>query len=227
MTKTVLITGGSRGIGLEMARQYSALGWRVIACCRNPHNAKELIKIAPFALLELDVRRVEHIERVADLLKDESIDILINNAGINGPSNEEFNWKNSAPWLETLQVMTLAPYILAQALCPQVERSLCKLIVNISSIYGSIELNRGEGDYFIYRSSKAALNATMKCLANQWRDLGITVLTLHPGSVKTEMNPYGSIPVSKSVEGIRETLSRVTKKDTGSFMDYLGNPIPW
>ncbi|MBI5273369.1 MAG: SDR family oxidoreductase [Chlamydiia bacterium] len=227
MTKTVLITGGNRGIGLEMVRQYSALGYRVIACCRNPQSAKELLQIAPYALLELDVMKLEHIERIADQLKHETIDILINNAGITGPPNEEFNWKNPAPWLEGLHVMTLAPYIMAQALQLQLEKSSSKLVVNISSVYGSIALNQGKGDYLIYRSSKAALNATTKCLANHWKEKGIVVLALHPGFVKTEMNPYGKISVSTSVKEIRKTLSLVTKKDTGTFIDYLGNPIPW
>src|SRR3990167_788517 len=139
MAKTILVTGANRGIGLEIVRQYSAQGWRVIACCRHPQKAQELIQCAPFALLELDLKKMKDVERVVDQLKDESIDILMNNAGISGPSNEEFNWREPHLWLDTFYITTLAPYAIAQAFLNQVEKSQCKLIVNMSSAYGSIE----------------------------------------------------------------------------------------
>jgi NAD(P)-dependent dehydrogenase (short-subunit alcohol dehydrogenase family) len=226
MKKTLLVTGASRGIGLEMVRQYLAADWRVIACCRNPKSAHALIELAPSELLELDVTKVEDMERVARFLQGEPIDILMNNAGIQGPSNEEFDWRKPASWLEALQTMTLGPYLLAQALLPSVEKSQLKLIVSMSSSYGSIELNRN-GDYFVYRTSKVALNAAIKCLANQTKDKGIIALALHPGSVKTDLNPTGRVSVSDSVAQIRKTLGSVTPKDSGAFLDAAGKQLPW
>lgn len=227
MKKTVFITGANRGIGLEMARQYKEIGCRVIACCRSPGKAEKLQSLDPYAIVKLDVTNVDAIEEAANRLENETIDILINNAGAYGPSNEDFNWKNPTPWIETFHVMALAPYKISQAFQKQIERSKYKVIVNISSIYGSIALNQGRGDYFVYRSAKASMNATTRCLANQWTKQGVIVLALHPGSVKTEMNPYGKISVSTSVREIRDTLDKITIKDSGTFIDYLGNPIPW
>lgn len=227
MKKTVLITGANRGIGLEMVRQYKEAGHRVIACCRSPNNAEKLMSIDPYAIIELDVTNVQDIENAANHFQNETIDILINNAGTYGPSNEDFDWKNPAPWMKTFHVMALAPYNISQAFLQQIKKSEHRVIVNISSIYGSIALNQGKGDYFVYRTAKASMNATTRCIANQWSEEGIIVLALHPGYVKTEMNPYGKISVSKSVEEIRNTLEKVSKKDSGTFIDYLGNPIPW
>lgn len=215
--KTVLITGASRGIGLELALQYFSEGWKVIACSRRPKD------IPGFISLKLDVTNEKDIQNLAKYLQNESIDLLINNAGISGPSNEEANRED---WLETFKVNTIAPVQIAHALLPQLEKGELKIIANISSVYGSIELNN-RNDYYIHRSSKAALNAVTKCLANELREKEIIAVAIHPGSVKTDMNPSGKFSPQESATGIRKVLSSLSLNDTGSFRDYQNRPLPW
>lgn len=223
--KTVLITGANRGIGLELVRQYEADGWRVIACCRTLKN--QVDRENRLIYIKLDVTDTGQIKNLVGKLKKEPIDILINNAGVSGPSNEEMDLFDPLAWLKTLHVNAVAPYTIAQALANQVESSHLKIIVNISSIYGSMGLNTHSSNYCIYRASKAALNAVTKCLANAFQERGITVISLHPGSVKTDMNPDGKISPCESVQGIRKVLHSLSLKDSGSFVNYSGEPLAW
>ncbi len=226
--KTILITGANRGIGLEMAKQYLALGWQVIACCRNPRKATELSQLAQerLRIVKLDVAKPAQIQKLSEQLQNESIDILINNAGICGPSQESHEAVDPTEWLEVLQVNTIAPQLISQKLISQLARGQVKIIVNISSIYGSIEKNDGS-HFFVYRSAKSALNSITKCLAKSLEKEGIAVIAIHPGSVKTDMNPSGRISPSESVEGIRKVLEKITLKDTGLFFSNQNERLPW
>lgn len=221
--KTVLITGANRGIGLEMVHQYGSDGWKVIACSRiiNSHLDNEKLKH-----VKLDVTDTSEIKNLATQLEGESIDILINNAGISGPSNEELDLFNPSEWMETFHVNTVGPYMIAKALSRQIGKSRLKVIANISSIYGSIQLNH-KSDYCVYRASKTALNAVTKCLAGDFQEKGIVVVSIHPGSVRTDMNPDGRISPSESVQGIKKVLDSVSLKDSGSFINYNQERLPW
>ena len=117
--------------------------------------------------------------------------------------------------------------MIAQALKNQVGRSRLKIIANLSSIYGSVALNADSSNFCIYRASKAALNSVTKCLANAFRELGITVISIHPGSVRTDMNPDGRISPKESVNGIKKVLNSLHIKDSGSFVDYTHALLPW
>jgi len=221
--KTVLITGANRGIGLEMVHQYWSDGWRVIACCRTIKSQLDEDRLVH---MKLDVTDGSQIKGLATHLGKESIDVLINNAGISGPSNEELDLFSSSDWMETFHVNTVGPYMIARALLSQIERSHLKIIANISSAYGSIQLNN-RGDYCVYRASKAALNAVTKCLSLDLQNKGVTVVSIHPGSVRTDMNPEGKISPSESVQGIKKVLNSVNSKDSGSFLNYKGESLPW
>ncbi len=92
---------------------------------------------------------------------------------------------------------------------------------------GSIADN-GSGGSIIYRTSKAALNAAMKSLSIDLRDLGINVLILHPGWVKTDMGgPNALIDAELSVNGMRRVIADSTLQQSGSFLKYDGSTIPW
>lgn len=221
--KTVLITGANRGIGSEMAHQYWSDGWRVIACCRSVKTQVDKDRLTH---LKLDVTDISQIKNLAIHLEKESIDVLINNAGISGPSSEKVDLFSSFDWMETFQINTIAPYMIARSLLEQIERSHLKIIANISSAYGSIQLNN-RGDSYAYRASKAALNAVTKCLAVDLQDKGVSVFSIHPGSVRTDMNPGGQISPAESVQGIKKVLDSVSLKDSGSFLNYKHESLPW
>ena len=145
--KTLLITGASRGIGLEFCTQYAAEGWRVLACCRDPGKADALSKLAThypdlIKLYALDVTNQAQIEQLAQSLADESIDLLINNAGVYPTSDKRgFGHTDYAEWMTTFNINTMAPLKMAESFVNQIARSKLKRIVTLTSQMGSMADN--------------------------------------------------------------------------------------
>lgn len=228
----ILITGASRGLGLEFARQYAQAGWKVLACCRHPDSAAELRELATrhpaVSLHRLDVGRFEDIDALARELADQSIDVLLNNAGVYGDSeHNRFGALDYGLWSEVLRIDTLAPVKLAEAFLPQVARSERRLIVAVTSLMGSIADNTSGGS-ILYRSAKAALNAAMKSLSIDLRDNGVGVLLLHPGWVKTDMGgPNAPTLPAESIAGMRRVIEDYRPADTGRFLNFRGEELPW
>ena len=231
--KTVLITGANRGIGLEFSRQYAEDGWQVLACCRHPDTADALNKLAAqypalIKIYPLDVADHAQIERLAQTLSNEAIDLLINNAGINPVSDASgFGHTNYTEWMTAFNINTMAPLKMAEAFAQQITRSKQKTIVTLTSLMASIADNSSGGNY-LYRSSKAAANMVVKSLAIDLRQQEITAVAFHPGWVKTDMGgPNAMISASQSVTGMRQVISSLTPADSGKFFDYEGNVLPW
>ena len=231
--KTTLITGANRGIGLEFSRQYAAEGWRVLACSRYPEKSDALNKLAAqypelIKMYALDVSDHVQIERLAQVLADESIDLLINNAGIYPDSDKSgFGHTDYAEWVQAFRTNTMAPLKMAETFATQITRSKQKTIVTITSKMGSIADNGGGGSY-LYRTSKTAVNMVVKSLAIDLKPSGITAVVFHPGWVKTDMGgPNALISAEQSVSGIRQVISRLTLADSGKFFGYDGQVIPW
>ena len=224
---TVLITGANRGIGLEFARQYAEAGYRVHAACRAPGSADTLASLGERVTLHaLDVTDHAGIEALAAGLENEAIDIVINNAGIYGEA-QEFGKIDYAAWQEVMRVNTLAPLKMAECFLPHLEAGKMKMIASITSRMGSIADNNTGGVY-IYRSSKAALNAAARSLALDLAPRGITVIVFHPGWVKTDMGgPSALIDAETSVGGMRAVIEGAGPKATGRFFAYDGAEVPW
>jgi len=231
MSYSVLITGASRGIGLEFARQYAEAGWRVHACCRNPQKAEKLQQVADkytnsVTIHTLDVGDSGQIKRLANALSNEAIDLLINNAGIYLPDYENGRI-NERALMESFRINSIAPLIMAEAFTDNLDKGSHKKIANITSKMGSIDDNTSGGRY-AYRSSKAALNMVTKSLAVDLAPRGISAIVLHPGWVQTDMGgSNASTSVEKSVAGMRAVIERVKLKDSGKFYGYDGQEIPW
>lgn len=230
---TVLITGANRGIGLEFARQYAVDGWQVVACCRQPQQAEALNRLADqykdqFSIHRLDVRELAEIDQLSHKLQDLPIDILINNAGVYPHAqNGEFGRISYDDWMEAFRVNTFAPLKMVEALIEQIACSQLKIVATITSKMGSIADNQRGGSY-IYRSSKAAVNMVVKSLAIDLQPRGIIAVLLHPGWVQTDMGGRGAlISTKQSVTGMKSILGRVTHSDTGKFIAYDGQHIPW
>ena len=228
--KTVLITGANRGLGLEFTRQYAQAGWQVFACCRQPENAEELIALAnqyaSVRMLTLDVRNHQQIEAVAAELQQVTIDVLVSNAGIYG-DRHAFGELDYQVWHETLDTNVLSAIKLAEVFADHLASSQQGIFVAISSLMGSMADN-GSGGSYLYRSSKAALNAVMKSLAFDFARQGTGVLIFHPGWVRTDMGgPNGLIEVDESINGMRQQIERFDLSQTGSFIKYDGSSMPW
>ena len=231
MTETVLITGSNRGIGLELAHQYATQGWRVLACCRHPDQATALNRLGDkfpnVTLHTLDVTRKDQVQKLAADLHDCPIDILFNNGGIYGPDDAAFGNTDEARWLECLRTNVIAPMKMMEAFMTHVAASKHKLIAAMSSKMGSMADN-GSGGSYIYRSSKAALNAVMKSAAIDLAPRRVKVAILHPGWVQTDMGgPGAEISAAESVGRMREILGTITPENSGTFFDIDGTTIPW
>ena len=227
---SVVITGANRGIGLELVSQYLADNWQVYGCCRQPKLANQLSELASNSKLsihELDVGNPESVKKLSLALSEQPIDLLINNAGIYGGERQSFGDIDYGQWKQVLEVNTLGPYRVSTALATQVGNSEQRLIVNVSSAMGSIE-RYTTGGHYIYRSSKAALNMVTVNLAHDLRSRGITVLSVHPGWVRTDMGGSSAdISTQTSAAGLRQLISNSTIDDSGRFFSWDGSALPW
>lgn len=236
---TVLVTGSSRGLGLEFTRQYAAAGWDVIACTRDPSRSVELEAVRRrsgglVSVETLDVTNPQHLAWVVGKYANTAIDVLINNAGDIGPRGvhrellyrQLFGSLDYEAWMRVLEVNTLAPVRIAEAFAAHVERSEQRKMIFISSTTGS----NTEGRYaiFPYCSSKAALNKCVTMMAMALRERGIIVAAVCPGHVKTAMGgATADIEPQDSIAGLRKVIARLTLEDSGSFTRYNGERIAW
>ena len=157
----ILITGTNRGLGLEFVQQYLQRGERVIATCRNPDESDALQELAAsnpiLSLLPLEVSDAQSMAVFAEAIKDEAIDVFINNAGVYGPRDANFGNVSGEDWEEVLKINSIAPILLTQLIIGSLRQGSEQMLVYITSKMGSIDDNRCGGSY-IYRSSKKALN---------------------------------------------------------------------
>jgi NAD(P)-dependent dehydrogenase (short-subunit alcohol dehydrogenase family) len=242
---TVLITGSNRGLGLEFTRQYAAEdGWTVIATCRTPDKAEALRQLAEehftIRIEQLDVTDQANIATLADKLKNEVLDLLINNAGIAsglvssrtpGFGYDEEDQKlgkiNVKGWENILRINTIAPVMMTQTFLPNLRLSQAGKIVMLSSRMGSIEHTKSTED-MAYRTSKAALNMAMRTLALSLLNEKIIVISVNPGWVQTDMGGQSAdITPEKSVGKMRKLIEGLTMKQSGQFFRYDGTTIPW
>jgi NAD(P)-dependent dehydrogenase (short-subunit alcohol dehydrogenase family) len=230
-----MVTGASRGIGYEFARQYAADGWDVIATCRNPEGSEYLYEIARkydgrITVERLDVLDFGSIEALAEKLKDQPIDILINNAGIMGPRRDElalqsFGTMDYEIWTRILRTNIFGPMRVAECFVGNVEASEKKMIANVSSRIGS---NSVKAPVFAYGTSKAGLNKVTTLMAEVLRERGISVVALCPGHVKTHLGGVDAkIEPLESINGMRKIMEEITIERTGEYINYEGNVLPF
>ncbi len=228
--KTVIITGANRGIGLEFVRQYQQDGWNVIAGCRAPESATELNKLQEnghLMVLPVDVSNPVSRQNFCKMIGDKPVHLFINNAGIYGPKTALLGNIDEEEWLRVFTVNTIAPLKMVELLHQNLIAAEASTVAILSSKMGSIDDN-GSGGVYIYRSSKAAVNAVAKSLALDLAGDQIKVVTLHPGWVQTEMGgPNALIDTPTSVGGMRRVIKQLTKEQSGSFISYDGTQIPW
>ena len=227
----VLITGANRGLGLGFVKKYLGKNVHVVCTTRDIPSSKELLAIKErfpdnLEIFELDLLKENAGGTLSNLLGDRPIDILINNAGV-GSSNQHFKAVLPKPWLEVLKVNLIAPLMVTQSVIDNVKKGSDKKICFLSSQLGSIADNTSGGMY-IYRSSKTGLNQLVKSLSVDLKPQGITVVSLHPGWVKTDMGgPNAPVSIDESIEGMMKVIDTTNIRDTGRFLNYDGKELPW
>jgi NAD(P)-dependent dehydrogenase (short-subunit alcohol dehydrogenase family) len=221
MASTVLITGANRGVGLALARHYHQAGWRVIGVCR--HASPELAAVADRVIDGIDVTRETDVARLAEALADQSLDLLINNAGM--LHDESLGALDFDAIRAQMEINAYAPLRVTEALLPCLGEGA--KVANITSRMGSIADNDSGGRYG-YRASKAALNAFGKSLAVDLAPRGIAVAQLHPGYVQTRMVNFGGrITPEEAARGIAARIEALTLETSGGFWHSNGESLPW
>ena len=230
--KTVLITGANRGIGLEHVARFAASGAMVFAGVRNRSSADDLHRIAKkwpdtIVLFDYDALNPDAPTIAKATLKDIPLDLLFANAGVYGGEHQRLRDVAANDFVDTLRINTIAPLLLADALIDAVDASYRKIIAFQSSKMGSNTGSHSSSSY-AYRSSKAALNKIASTLSNELRPRGVTVVSLHPGWVRTSMGGQNAdISISECVDGQQAFLSSLSLDWSGGFYNYDGSPIGW
>jgi len=229
---TILITGASRGLGLEFTRQYLTEGWTVIAACRNPGTARGLQELeakstGALTVVEIDVTDGESVQRAASRLQGRAIDVLVNGAGIYGGHGQKLGSLDYEDWRQVLEVNLLGPARMCEAFLDCLQRSDRRLIVTITSGMGSLADNTS-GGAVLYRTSKAAVNMLIRTSAIDLQARGITCIVVNPGWVKTDMGgPNAKLSPEESIQAMRRLIAKLGREDSGKFYNYDGREYPW
>jgi NAD(P)-dependent dehydrogenase (short-subunit alcohol dehydrogenase family) len=223
---TALVLGASRGIGLEMTRQYRSDGWSVYATYRGEADRLKLRDLGA-QTLKLDVQRVEDLAGIGWQLDGERIDVAVVNAGVYGPRTSSVQQPPTDEQFDlVMRTNVLAAMRLVPMLAPLLAPTLGSLAF-LSSRMGSIA-EAGASYGMLYRVSKAAVNMVAKLAHTDFAPMGIRVLTLHPGWVRTDMGgPNADVAVEDSVAGLRRVIAQPEAFPGGGFYDWRGQSIAW
>lgn len=225
-TRTALIIGASRGLGLGLAKQLHADGWQVIATVRDP-QAAEALQVMPGVRIEaLNIDDGAALEALAERLQGEVFDLLLVNAGILGPAHQSTSAATAAELGQLFMTNAVAPIRLAERLLGQIHPA-SGVLAFMSSVLGSVANPEG-AELALYKASKAALNSLTNSLVCSLAEPRPTVLSLHPGWVKTEMGgPGASVEIATSCQGLVTQIERHAGLGGHHFIDYQGQSIPW
>jgi len=224
MAKTALVTGSSRGIGLEFCTQLQQRGFDVIATCRTATPALEALGVEVIA--DVEVSDPDSLQQLVAKLGGRKVDWLINNAGIAGGLGlNDLNSTAVDSFKRMYEVNSLGPLLVTNALIDNLADG--SKVGLVTSRMGSIADNDSGGSY-AYRMSKAALNAAGKSLSIDLKPLGIAVGILHPGWVRTDMTGHGGlIDTDESVDGLLKRMDELDLSNSGTFWHTNGDVLPW
>ncbi|XP_075044981.1 C-signal-like [Mixophyes fleayi] len=242
---SVLVTGSNRGIGFEFVQQFLKRQnppEKIFATCRDPEaprsqELRNLSKKNPNVIvIHLDTTDPasvsSSVKEVEKHLKRQRLDLLINNAGVMTPNTLET--QSPEDMIHVYNINVVGPMLVTQAFQHLLKREGgpgSSAVVHISTLLGSIEDLPHLFSHFpiiSYRCSKAALNMLTRCQAEGYKDDGIISIAIHPGWVKTDMGSERA-PLTKddSVSGMMKIISSLSDKQSGTFLDWEGKPIPW
>ena len=239
---TVFITGSNRGIGLALTRNYAIKGWNVIATCRSPERADDLIKLLSnhpnISIEKLDVTDLDQIESLAKKYKGIAIDVLINNAGILGDIEAQtFGSLDQLTFEKVMAVNAYGPLKVAEAFSDNVALSKQKKIVSMTSGLGSMQITGNTDRFYFYRMSKAALNMGVIAMNVSLKSKGVMSALIAPGMVDTQLldeSGYagpGVITTEDSAIGLIEVIDEISpqtiRKNRGKATNYNKGIIPW
>ncbi|KAF7724905.1 hypothetical protein EC973_000564 [Apophysomyces ossiformis] len=235
MSLTVLVTGASRGLGLEFAKQLSKQGYIVIASARSPDKSSELQSLASsnnVHTLPLDIVDEASVKSAADQvwkIAPEGIDILINNSGIFCSYTMNVETAKANDYMRIFETNVAGTATSTVAFLEHLRKGKTRKIINISSTLGSFGYPRNMGGSApAYSVSKAAENMLTKLFAIQLEKENFCVIALNPGWVKTDMGTERApLEPEESISGMLKVIDKATEKDSGKFFQYNGEDLPW
>jgi NAD(P)-dependent dehydrogenase (short-subunit alcohol dehydrogenase family) len=222
-----LVTGASRGIGLEVCRQLAAIGHTVVATARDARAAADAAPaIAGAVPLRLDVTDPGSVAGAAATVRDRfgRLDVLVNSVAITYDTWQRAATADLAVVREAAETNLYGPWLMVEEFLPLLRQSRHPRIVNVSSEAGSLA-GMGGGTP-AYAVSKAGLNALTRMLAAELRADHILVNAVCPGWVATDMGGPGGRPVA---EGAASVVWAATLPDSGPTGGFFrdGRPLPW
>ncbi len=238
----VLITGSNRGIGLALVKESLVRGNQVFASCRLPEQAFELKKLeqahsGQLSILHLDLADEKSYVTARDEVARQAgaLDVLINNAGIFLRDASEISGTEcpldrlqSEDLLQTLRINTVAPLLVTRALFPLLRKGEDARVAFISSGMGSIANKAAGGIEYGYSASKAALNMYARVLGNDLQKDGVSVVTLSPGWVATDMGTANApLKPAQVATGLLNVIQSLRADQSGSFLNWQGEEMPW
>ncbi|KVV04377.1 MULTISPECIES: SDR family oxidoreductase [unclassified Pseudomonas] len=224
--KKALIIGASRGLGLGLVKELLNDGWDVTATVRNPDNAQPLKTLGAVRVEQLEIDEQQAIKALSKKLDDEVFDLVFINAGIKGPDDQLSGDASLADIGQLFLTNSVAPINVAQAFVSKIRKG-SGVLAFMSSGIGSIK-SPDAPEMALYKASKAALNSMTNTFIGQLGEDRPTVLTLHPGWVKTDMGGEDAeIDVPTSTRGLVEQVNAYAGKGGHHFIDYQGQTIPW
>ncbi|MDR6916988.1 NAD(P)-dependent dehydrogenase (short-subunit alcohol dehydrogenase family) [Pseudomonas sp. 3296] len=224
--KTALIIGASRGLGLGLVKTLLADGWHVTATVRNPQNADALRAVGNVRIEKLDMDDQSAVIALSQQLKGDVFDLLFVNAGVKGPDVQTPGGATLAEVGQLFFTNAVAPINLARQFVGQI-RPDSGVLAFMSSVLGSVTMPDAP-ELALYKASKAALNSMTNSFVTQLGEHKLTVLSLHPGWVKTDMGGEGAdIDVDTSTRGLVDQVNAYTGKGGHHFVNYRGETIPW
>ncbi|SDH56519.1 Short-chain dehydrogenase [Pseudomonas flavescens] len=225
-SKTALIIGASRGIGLGLVRQLHADGWQVTATVRDPVRANDLQALPGVHIESLDIDDAVALRQLVQRLSGQVFDLLFVNAGVLGPGHQSVAAATAQELGQLFLTNVVAPIRLAEQLVGQL-RPQTGVLAFMSSGLGSVANPEGN-NLALYKASKAALNSLTNSFVCALPEPRPTVLSLHPGWVKTDMGGDGAmVEVADSCRGLIEQVERHAGRGGHHFVDYQGQKIAW
>lgn len=225
-SKTALIIGASRGLGLGLVQRLTEQGWKVTATVRDPHKADALKALPDVHIETLDIDEIASLEVLMQKLKGEMFDVLFVNAGALGPRHQSAAQATAAELGQLFLTNAVAPIRLAERLIGQI-RPGTGVLAFMSSVLGSVACPEG-AELALYKASKAALNSMTNTFFTQLEEPRPTVLSLHPGWVKTDMGGENAhIDVLTSTTGLVEQLNAYAGEGGLHFINYKGERLVW
>ncbi|MEB0043210.1 MULTISPECIES: SDR family oxidoreductase [unclassified Pseudomonas] len=226
VNKTALIIGASRGLGLGLVQRLSEQGWQVTATVRDLHKPGGPQTIPEVSVETLDINDLHSVDAFTAKLKGQVFDLLFVNAGVSGPRPQSAAQATAQELGDLFLTNATAPVRLAGRMIQQI-RPDTGVLAFMSSVLGSVMCPQGN-DMALYKASKAALNSITNSFVTELPEPRPTVLSMHPGWVKTDMGGEGAdIDVHTSTEGIVTQINAYAGKGGHHFINYKGEPIPW